>query len=760
MTTIYSAIGQSVVRAEGPDKVTGKSVYVADIVLPGMLWGKTLRSPYPHARIVNINPARARKVPGVHAVLTGRDLPETRVGRAVRDCPVLARDRVLFVGDKVAAVAAEDLDAAEEALLLIEVEYEELPAVFDPRQAIEDTSPVLHPDLASYQGVPKPLPNLRNVHSHNIWGQGNIEQGFAESDLVLENSFTTQLMHQAYIEPHACIVKVENDGLVQVWANNKSPFALREQLSAALGISEDGIRLNPCSIGGDFGGKGSPMDVPLCYYLALHSGRPVKMVMDYIEEMLAANPRHPAIITLRTGLKRDGRLWAHQARVLFNAGAYGAFKPRPYLKGADLCGGVYRIPHVLINSYMVYTNNVPCGHMRAPGAVQAAFAAESHLDMVAGELGLDPYEFRLRNVLLEGDSFAAGEKWHHIRAKETLEAAATAAKWDMPKKPSTSPLEKGRERGLVGRGIAMGELRPGAGRTNATVTMDRHGKVQLLTALWDQGTGAHTILRQLVAEALTIPVDDVGLVVQDTQTGAYDMGSGGSRVTYTAGRAALGAAMELRKLLATRAAEMLQCPEDRLRLENGRFLRTGGTVPGETLAIENVAAKAMAATKEPLAGQMTHSAAAAEITSFCAQIAEVEVDPETGQVRVTRVITAHDVGTIINPVAHQGQIEGGLLQGLGYGLMEELVTADGRISTASLGDYKIPTIADVPLLVTVLVKSPTGPAPYQGKAIGEISNVPLAAAIANAVYDAVGVRVTDLPITAEKVLGALKKKKR
>ena len=421
MTT--RVIGQSIVRGEGPDKVTGKSVFAADVVLPGMLWGKALRSPFPHARIVSIDTAQARAVPGVHAVITAADLPEALVGRRLRDMPVLARDRVRFAGEKVAAVAADDLDAAEEALLLIDVEYEELPQVFDAEEAMTPGAPVLHSAMLAYQGLPQPPSGLDNVFAHITWGKGEVDQGFAESDLVFEHSYNAQLMHQAYIEPHACVVSVEPSGMVQAWVNNKDPYVLRGQLAAVWNIPEERIVLNPCNIGGDFGGKGSFMDVPLCYYLSLHSGRPVKMVMDYIQELMAANPRHPAVMTIKTGVKRDGTLWARQARVVFDSGAYGAFKPTVYLRGADHLCGVYRIPHARIDSYMVYTNNVPKGHMRSPAKPQVVFAVESHMDMIARELEMDPLEFRLKNVLKEGDSspvgprLAAGTRRGHAEAR-------------------------------------------------------------------------------------------------------------------------------------------------------------------------------------------------------------------------------------------------------------------------------------------------------------------------------------------------------
>ncbi len=735
-------------RAEGPDKVTGQSQYAADIARPGMLWGKVLRSPFPHAKILNVDTSRASQLAGVHAVITGADLPDRRVGRLLRDIPVLARDKVRFAGEKVVAVAAETPDLAEEALLLVDVEYEPLPAIFDPLEAMEDSAPTLHENMESYAGLPQPPSGINNVFARNAWSKGDIEQGFRESELVFEHTFTAQLMHQAYIEPHACVVEVDDAGRVQIWANNKGPFMLREQLSAVWDLPKEGIRVNPCSIGGDFGGKGSFMDVPLCYYLAIHSQRPVKMVMDYIQELMAGNPRHPGIITLKTGLKRDGRIWARQARTVFNSGAYGAFKPRVHLRGADHSGGPYNIPHVQIDSYMVYTNNVPCGHMRSPAKPQVGFAVESHMDMIAHELGLDPYEFRLRNILKSGDTSPIGEAWQDIRAEEALRQAAQAAGWGKPKE---SPS--------FGRGMAIADQTQGSGQSTAIVSIDGSGgdsgQVTLFMSLWDTGTGASTIMRQVVAEALTVPVEDVSIVIRDTDAVDFESGPGGSRVTYTAGQAVLGAANQLKERLSLLAAEYLSSPVELIQQRaDGQFFVSGQ--PEKSLTVKEVAGRALLATGQPLTGAMTHTSAPSEVTSYAAQVAEVEVDRDTGEVTVKKIYTVHDVGTILNPITHQGQIEGGVIQGLGYALMEEIISEDGQVSTLSLGDYKIPTMPDIPELETRLLEPAVGQAPYQTKGIGENSNIPVAGAIANAVYDAVGVRILDLPITSEKVLKALK----
>ncbi len=739
MTTTRSAIGQSITRGEGPDKVSGKAVYAADISLPGMLWGKVLRSPYPYARIVSIDTSHAEALPGVHAVVTGQDMPDARIGRRMVDMPVLAQDVVRFVGEKVAAVAAIDPETADEALLLINVEYEELTPVYDAEEAMSPNAPDLHPDMESYRGLPQPPSGIRNTFAHMTWEKGNIEQGFKESDLIFEHSFNAQLMHQAYIEPHACLVSADESGQVQIWANNKDPYMLRDQLAGAWSVPAESIVLHPSTIGGDFGGKGSFMDVPLCYYLSKRSGRPVKMVMDYIQELMAGNPRHPAVMTIKTGVMKDGTIMARQARAVFDSGAYGAFKPTVYLRGADHLCGVYKVPHAKIESYTVYTNNVPRGHMRSPAKPQVVFAVESHMDMIAQELGLDAYQFRLKNVMREGDSSPIGHHWQQIKAVETLEAAAKAAGIGQPLPPNT------------GRGMAMTDLVQGTGRFSAKIGLSDEGNPQLHMAFWDTGTGSHTVLRQMVAEELTLDTEDVQIVLETTANMPYTAGSGGSRVMLSAGRAVVAAAQELRGKLVEAASPLLDAPEEQVSLQNGRLVAAG-----RSMSIAEVISRTGG---ESLTGEASLTPDAAELTSFCTQVAEVHVDPETGEITVNKLITVHDIGAILNPLNHQGQVEGGIIQGLGYALMEELELEDGHISTLSFGDYKIPTSADVPVMETVLIQGNAGPAPYESKGIGESSNIPVAGAIANAVFDAVGVRITDLPVTADKVLAGLRAKR-
>ncbi len=741
----YSAVGKPFGRVEGPAKVTGGATYAADVLLPGLIWGKALRSPLPHAHIVRIDTREAEHMPGILAVLTAQDLPDVLTGRRVYDMPVLAKDRVRFVGEKVAVVAAESPDVAEEALTRIEVEYEELPAVFDAQEAMKPGAPVLHPQYRLYPHAPAQyFSDLPNVHSHVTWQLGDREAGFAAAAHVFAHTFTTHYVHQGYIEPHASVVAIEPDGRVHVWVSNKMPFRTRELLADAVQIPAEQIVVHLVPIGGDFGGKGSLMDLPLCYHLARRTGRPVKMVMNYTEELMAGNPRHPTTIVLRTGVTQDGTMVAREATVIFNSGAYAAFKPTPIVNitGASQAAGAYGIPHVKIDAYSVYTNGVPTGHMRAPGDPQVSFAVESSMDMMAEALGMDPLEFRRRNLLKDGDRLPTGHPLEHVKARETVEAAVRASRWGQSK-----------PRPYIGRGLAVAHRHIGTGDANAQLSVERDGTVTLLTAVPDTGTGSHTVLRQIVAEALTMPVERVKVEVGTTDAFETDSGAGGSRVTHVAGQATYQAAEELKHLIREVAAQLLGCQASAVDLRDGRCVVS--SVPERDLAFAEVATAALAHERPLRVQKLYRVAQSPHLTGFSAQVVELEVDPETGHIRLLDVVTAHDVGTIINPLGHQGQIEGGLIQGIGFGMLEEMRAEEGRISTLSLGDYKVPNMKDIPSLQTVLVQEAVGPVPYQGKSIGESSITPITAAIANAVYDAVGVRICDLPITAEKVYRAL-----
>ena len=527
---------------------------------------------------------------------------------------------------------------------------------------------------------------------------------------------------------------------------NKAIYFLREFMAGAISVPENEIVINQAAIGGDFGGKGALMDSPLCYFLAQRLNRPVRMVMTYAEELQAGNPRHPSVVTIRTGVKKNGRICAREAKAVFNSGAYGAFKPTPLvnLPGTLAAIGPYGVPNGKIHAYSVYTNCVPCGHMRAPGEAQVTFAQESSMDMIARELGISPYEFRKINLMKDGDLLPDGKPLVHVQARRTLDAAIKASNW-----------EKTKPQPNVGRGMSISYRVVGLGQATALVALERDGTVTLVTTIMDQGTGAHTMLLQIVAEVLGLEMDSVKISLGSTDTFPTDAAPGASRVTHVTGMAAYRAAEKLKATIKRLAAENLGCGEERISLTKG--ICKGPS--GKTVSFAELASRSEK-NREKIEATETYEPSSnsdEEIVYFSAQVAEIEVDPETGAIKVTQIITAHDVGTIINPVSHQGQIDGGLIQGLGFTLMEDLSDDQGRITTLSLGDYKLPNINDIPHLKTVLVEDPTGPAPFKAKAIGENSIDLVAPAVANALFDATGVRILELPITAEKVYLALRR---
>jgi CO/xanthine dehydrogenase Mo-binding subunit len=733
----FKVIGKAVPREEGGDKVSGRTVYTADVHLPELLWGKILRSPYPHARIKRIDINKAQQVTGVRAVITGADVKGCLIGKQIRDMPALCWDKVRFVGDRVAAVAAESGDAAEEAVNLIDIDYEELPAVFDPLEAMQPGAPRLHDDVAAYGGAPKELlaTDLPNGLTRLAWRKGDVEQAINQADVILEHTFKIPARHQGYLEPHAAIVSIDADDRIQVWVSAKNPFGVRSQMAKALDIPEERICVNVVNVGGEFGGKGDAIDLPIAYFLAQKASRPVKIVMNYAEELSASNPAHPTVITVRSGVTRDGRIVGRSLRAIHTGGAYGGLKANSSLATWHYVGVPYRVENSHFEFLQIYTNTVPGGYYRSPGAVAMAFALESHTDLIAQELGMDPAEFRLKNLLGEGEEDAVGHRLHNVRFREVLQGALEAAGW-----------HRSKPRAHVGRGISLSARHISGGDTGLVLTAEVDGSFTVLSPTIDQGSGTHTILRQLVAEQMNLAVDHIRVVLGNTDTAPRDSGVRASRVTYVAGNAVTKACRELRQRLLEHAAHILECHVDDIEFRDGRFwLRQD---PIQQVTLRRVVSQA----EDPLQVNVYEDYPYPdEVSYICAQVAEVEVDPGTGAVRVHRMITAHDVGTIINPLTHQGQIDGATVMGVGQGIMEELIMNDGRIVNNNLGDYKLPTIADVPLLTTVLVHSDGGVGPMNAKPIGEFANNGPPAAIANAIADAVGVRLFELPLTAEKV---------
>ena len=744
MTSSYETIGRPVGRAEGPAKVTGQAIFPADVNLPGTLVGKCLRSPFPYAKIVSIDQDSvdtARQVPGVHAVLTAKDIPPHLVGRMLRDMPILARDVVRFAGQKVVAVAADDDDIAEEALNLIQVEYDELDPILDPVEAMKPGATVLHPEFSTYAGLPDNVPTEPNVAGHGQWLNGDIEKGFAEADFIFEHTFQTNHQHQAYIEPHASVVFLDNTGRVQTWVNSKMPFQVRQQLSEGIDKATDQIRVNPTTIGGDFGGKGGFMDTHLGFWLSKTTGRPVRMVMTYIEELMAGNPRHPAVMTFKTGVKKDGSITARQAHLVYDSGGYAAFKPQRGVTYGSRCLGPYKIPNGLIDSYVVYTNQVPCGSMRAPGDPQSIFAAEAQIDLIARELSMDPVEFRKKNLVQDGDVSSSGNQWQNVMGMRTLEAAVETAGYQDPK-----PKVLGN---LIGRGMALCERHVGAGSSTVRVSIDSDGIVSLYTALPDTGSGFYTVLRQILGQELGVAYDEIILENWSTDDVDFETGVGGSRVTHVAGQAVFRAAQGLKRQLVMMAADMFGWSEDGIGFSRGRL-----TTPGQTpVSLGDLVSRSGGLLE---ANHTYDSERDEDITVFCVQIAEVEVDTETGQVYLSKFTSAHDVGAVLNPLGHQSQIDGTVMQGIGYALTEDLQYDEGHVTTLSMGEYKIPSMPDMPELRTVLVKSESGgPGPYGGKAIGEQGISSVAPAIINAILDATGVGINEIPVNSEKLLRAM-----
>ena len=739
------AIGAPTPRVDGVDKTTGRAAYTADILLDGALFAKTLRSPYPHARIRSIDTADAERLPGVRAVVTGADIYEgARHGRAVIDVPVIAQGVVRFVGEQVAAVAADDEETAQRALELIDVDYEELPAALDMDAAKAEGAPLVHDDMLAIKGYPKEVSAPSNVYTVFEWAKGDVDAGMAEAEVVVENVFTTPRQHQGYIEPHTCLVAARPGGKVEVWAANKSPHPGKRMVAVAIGADAEDVVFNPVTIGGDFGGKGSAMDIPIAWMLSVRTGKPVKIVFDYTEDMTSANPRHASRVTMRTGARRDGTIVAHEALVEYDSGAYAGFKPGGHLGGASAAAGPYKSPNTRIVEHQVYTNNVPCGFMRGPGEPQAMFAVESQIDCLAEELGIDPAELRRKNLVVEGDADSLGTVFEEVRSIETLDSALATAGYGA-ERPADGRV-------AYGLGVAIGERVQAGGETHAGVTLHADGSVTAHTSVFEQGTGSYTVMQQIVAEELRLPVDRVRVAVWDTASTGFDSGIGGARVTRMASAAAWNAAQNAKAEVAKLAADLLGWPEERLELDGDVVRRadTGDSVEWRTLA-ERTGAPISAL------GDVQDTARN-PYTSFTAQVAEVAVDRESGEVRLLAITTAHDTGTVLNPIGHQGQINGGLVQGIGYGLQEDLAVEGGRVVTASFADYKMPTMADLPELRTVLLEEGPGGGwgPYNVKGIGEQSNSQTAPAIANAVAAAVGVRVRDLPVTAEKVYRALR----
>ncbi|MBM4299083.1 MAG: hypothetical protein FJ143_15210, partial [Deltaproteobacteria bacterium] len=542
------------------------------------------------------------------------------------------------------------------------------------------------------------------------------------------------------------LVDIDGEGRVLVWAATQSPFSARDQLAEFLDLPNEQVILHPIAVGGSFGGKDYIGDILVAHYLARQTGKPLRIVRTYAEELMASAPRHPSIIRLRTGVKEDGRLWAREARVIYNGGAYGAFKPSPpaHMSGGLTMGGAYRVPHTRLESLCVYTNQVPGGYMRASGELQTVFSVESHMDMIASEMGMDPLEFRLLNALVEGDSNYGGFEYRDIKCREVALRAR-----EVYRQPKLAPRKSGN---LTGRGVALACRHIGQGESGAELLLESEGNVRLVVGILDVGTGVHVIHKQIVAEVLGVEPGRVFVQVSDTNRAPYHDGIKGQGATHVTGQAVSRATQALIETLRARAAVHWGVDPARVEWKDGQvWLEDGKT----TMDLSRLAALAPG---EPGRGYAYYDGRERPREHiFQAMVCDVEVDPETGQVEVRQINTFHDVSVVINPLSHQGQIEGGLIQGLGMAVCEEVGLEDGHVTTLSLGDYKLPTTRDIPVHQTLLVSGATqGPGPFNTKPAAEHAITPVPPAVANAVFDATGVRLTSLPISCEKVYQGLR----
>ena len=741
----YKVIGTRPIRHDGVDKVTGRAKYGADIRLAGMVHGAVLRSPHAHARIVTINTTRAAALPGVRAVMTSADLPEQgdriaelgegSVNMRHLRANVLAAEKVLYKGHAVAAVAADTVHLAEEALRLIEVRYELLPPVLDVREAMRDDAVVLHADVRTQSlgaapdrgGSDRPS----NIAKHFLFCKGDLERGFAESDIVLEREFTTSTVHQGYIEPHNATAFWNADGKVTIWMSTQGTFSVREQTAELLQIPASDVKVVPMEIGGGFGGKISVYLPPLAVVLSRKCGRPVKMVMDRAAVLEATGPTPGTYIRLRVGARRDGKLLAADAYLAYEA---GAFPGSPVGPGCMCILACYDIPHARVEGFDVCVNKPRSNAYRAPGSTQAAFAIESVVDEVCEQLGLDPAEFRQINAAREGTRRVDGPVFPRIVMVETVEAIRTGEHY-------RSSID-GKYRG---RGIASGFWFNAGLKSAVTASVNFDGTVALVEGSTDIG-GSRTSIAMQLAETLGIRAEDVQPTVADTDNVGYTDVTGGSRVTFATGIAAVEAARDIQRQLIERAALIWSIPAEGVLYDDGQLIGPSG----QRLTFRELAGQLLA-TGGTVVGRGT-SSAASQGGAFGTHCVDVEVDNETGKVQILRYTVAQDAGTAIHPSYVEGQLQGGAVQGIGWALNEEYwYDSEGQMRNATLLDYRMPTCYDVPMIETLVVEVPDPQHPYGVRGVGEVPICPPPAAIANAIYQAVGVRMRHLPMSPSHV---------
>ncbi len=744
----FRVIGTRPIRHDGADKVTGRARYGADYSFPGMLHGKVLRSPHAHARIKRINFAEALNVPGVFAIVTGADLPdvaskteqmgEGTVNPRYLSMNILARDKVLYDGHAVAAVAATDRNTAEEALRLIEVEYEVLPPVMKVDEAMRPNAPIILEDLRNKeQGPDQPT----NVANHLQFKRGDIDEGFKAADYIVEREFNTAMVHQGYVEPHNAVGIYSSDGHATIYCSSQGPFAIRSLTAQVLKMPEGSIKVVPAEIGGGFGGKLVAYLEPVAVLLSKKSGRPVKLVMTRAEVLRATGPTSGSKIRCKLGATKDGKLVAAEIWMAYEA---GAFPGSPVGAGAMTIVASYNIPHLRIDAYDVIVNRPKTAAYRAPGASNAAFASETIVDELAERCGLDPIDFRIINGVTEGSAQTAGPPFRRIGFIETCEAIKNSPHY-------RSKLE-GNHRG---RGVAAGFWFNAGLQSSATVNIHTDGTASVVTGSVDIG-GSRASMAMITAEVLGLEVNDVRPLVADTDSIGHTDVTGGSRTTLATGQAVYEAAHDALRQLKERAARLWEKKPEEVTFDGRAFSASGEGISPVT--VRQLASR-LARTGGPVVGRATVNARGVG-PAFAVTLVDIEVDPDTGKSQILRCTIAQDVGKAIHPSYVEGQMQGGTAQGLGWALNEEYVyDAKGNLRNFGLLDYRMPTCLDLPMIETAIVEVPNPGHPLGIRGVGEVSIVPPPAAAANAIYRATGVRMTELPMSPPRVLRAILKQR-
>jgi len=748
-------VGKGLPKIDSVAKATGEAQYTVDLKMPGMLHGKILRSPLSHARIRSIDVSRAKELSGVHGVITANDVPLNRFSffQWLADKTILCGDKVRYVGDEVAAVAAVDEDTALNALDLISVEYDPLPSVFDAEEAMKPGAPLIHE-------------KENNIAFRVERLFGNPEKAFEECDYICEDRYVTDQVDHCCLEVSNCVARWDSSGRLTVWTNTQAPHTQRQEVARILGIPIRNVRIISSTMGGGFGSKlVMDMKLPIAAILSRKTGRPVKIENSRVEEFSTAKTRYGYTIYVKTGAKKDGRLWAREMRVIGDNGAYSDKGPATLNFSSMMYGLIYNIPNIKYEGSLVYTNKQMGTAFRGFGNPQITFGCETQLDVLAEKMGIDPLELRLKNANQPDQVTSCGAEITSCGMKECMEAAARALRWG----------KKRKQKGLRGTGLAN-MVHTGAGgrfygynAADAFVKISDDGTTTLITSALDMGQGAHTAMAQIVAEELGVNLEDVNVISNDTDLTPYDLGSWGSRATFMNGNAALDAARQAKKEILAVASEMLEANPTDIVVEEGRVFFKGSK---DRYTFAELADYAVNKRGAPISGKgrfvdklppgyTIMEAFAKNIPTFAfgTQATEVEIDEETGEVRVLKVVAAHETGRTINTTMAEGQIEGSVVQGIGYALMEKLVLEKGRVVNDGFLDYKIPTIGDIPEIETLLIETNDPCGPFGAKGIGEPGLVPTAAAIANAIYNASGIQVRELPITREHMLHALRQRK-